>query len=211
MINGVTTSINWAGTASMGITEIDIADGNYSFVLNNISGTLKIYGFELLNTAYQLNYALNRGASDTGHWTNFAVAKRSFDYITSINPDLIIISLGFNDLNNPSIVLPNITSLINKLHQICSAEIVLSTSGNRCLSTSDHSPNTTILNNSNLLWPEYKEFADNDNKLTVFHLNPLMVDTAKWADYYLFVSDYVHTSTDGARMQADCIIDGIQV
>lgn len=175
---------------------------------NNTNANLTIHGIDLINSKAKLTYhavGLNGASIST-----FQKSGLFSQHLTSINPNIVIISLGTNDSYttnfNAKLFRKNYELLISQINKaLPNALIMLSTAGDHLFEKEHHNPNIEKAN---------REIVQTAKKLEcgVWDFYTVMGGKGSielWAERGLCAPDRLHLNRKGYKLQASLFFDAL--
>lgn len=199
-VNGNTTTITTTGTAGLGRTEIDVTEGNYAVTLSSFVGSSLVYGCSFLGNG-SVGFGLCRGGSRARHWAGKPYLQ---EFLTWVDPQLILTQVGFNDANEYTEVIPNSETFVDEWQSACNADIILHTPGTK--GNDDYATDNLALNvKAQEVWEGFKLISDARSKVGAFNLNSAFPLWSIAQGYGLYTYgddiDLVHPNPIGSAIQ----------
>lgn len=174
----------------------------------NSSSTLAISGIELTNTSSKIIY--NSAGLNGADVKSYLLASELPNQLKTIDPQLVIISLGTNDAYHPlfekNIFSNLLDSLINKIKaSVPSATILLTIPGDHLVSRATDNPKLIDVKNAILTIAE-------KNHCCVWDFHSLMGGEGSirtWSKMELTAPDLLHLNPKGYQLQGELLFDAI--
>ena len=175
---------------------------------NNTDDELTIHGIDLINSKAKFSYhavGLNGASVKT-----FQKSGLFSQHLTSINPDIVVLSLGTNDSYTTNfdakLFRKNYESLVNQIGKaLPNAIIMLSTAGDHLFEKEHHNPNIEKANRE--IISTAKKFG-----CGVWDFNHVMGGKGSielWSENGLCAPDKLHLNRKGYRLQASLFFDAL--
>lgn len=186
-----------------------VNEANISFhKTKNSSSTLAISGIELTNTSSKIIY--NSAGLNGADVKSYLLASELPNQLKTIDPQLVIISLGTNDAYHPlfekNIFSNLLDSLINKIKaSVPSATMLLTIPGDHLVSRATANPKLIDVKNAILTIAE-------KNHCCVWDFHSLMGGEGSirtWSKMELTAPDLLHLNPKGYQLQGELLFDAI--